>query len=550
MPASPPLAGLLGLLARSERTAELLPQLHGRLVAIAGGVSSILFEAGPGSSRLHATSGYGAATLPLEAWQPAPAEDAAIRRARLEGSPVLLPDLRADAPATAALLNAPCALLVPLPPREGPAGIVLVGLASPSIPPDTRDAAAAIADAFAVALDRERLQRDLDLQRELRELLDAFAHAATSTLSLESALEGICRGAARLFAATGASVWLHDRDARELVLAATTDAHGDRPGTRVPTADALSLAALVLRRDRPELTSGGSRPAGVGIPLRWRRRALGALLVEGLHVSAGAEVEVLERAGELGRQLSAALENVLLLDSVLRTRRELAHAEKLAAVGRFVAGVAHEINNPLQGIIGHLDLLASGELPPRIRRDLRQVAREADRAARIVRSLLVFGASRRLERRPVAVAGLVGRAVALRRRAMQSAGVAVRRELEPGLPKVNGDLPLLLQALLNLLLNAEQALGGPGEICIAAARADPGMVRLSVRDSGPGIPADVLPRLFEPFFTTKPVGAGTGLGLPIVYGIVQEHGGKIWAGNAREGGAIITLTLPAAEMRG
>jgi signal transduction histidine kinase len=257
---------------------------------------------------------------------------------------------------------------------------------------------------------------------------------------------------------------------------------------------------------------------------------------------------VLERAGELGRQLSAALENVLLLENVLQTRRELAQAEKLASIGRFVAGVAHEINNPLQGIIGHLDLIATTDLRPALRRDIRQAAREAERAARIVRSLLVFGASRRVERRPVAVPGLVSRAVALRRRPLLAAGITVTRDVPPGLPRVNGDLPLLLQALLNLLLNAEQAMAGPGDIRITA-RAEQGTVRLAVRDTGPGIPPEVLPRLFEPFFTTKPVGAGTGLGLPIVYGIVQEHGGRVWAENAQEGGAIFTLTLPAAEIR-
>jgi signal transduction histidine kinase len=541
-------AGLLDLLARPGGSADLLPRLHEHLVGVAGGISSILFEAGPGTRRLHATSGFGVDALPLEPWRPAPAAETAIRRAHEQGAPVVVADLRVDAPSTAALLGAASALVVPLVHRDGAGGVVLVGLHEPSLAPTALEAARAAGDAFVVALDRARLERDLDLQRELQELLDRFARAASSTLNLEAALEGVCQGAARLFAATRASVWLHDRDARELVLTAATDRDADRPGTRVPTGDALSAAATVLRRAGPELLTAGGRAAGVGIPLRWRRRALGVLLVEALHVDAGRGVEVLERAGELGRQLSAALENVLLLENVLQTRRELAQAEKLASIGRFVAGVAHEINNPLQGIIGHLDLIATTDLRPALRRDIRQAAREAERAARIVRSLLVFGASRRVERRPVAVPGLVSRAVALRRRPLLAAGITVTRDVPPGLPRVNGDLPLLLQALLNLLLNAEQAMAGPGDIRITA-RAEQGTVRLAVRDTGPGIPPEVLPRLFEPFFTTKPVGAGTGLGLPIVYGIVQEHGGRVWAENAQEGGAIFTLTLPAAEIR-
>jgi PAS domain S-box-containing protein len=230
----------------------------------------------------------------------------------------------------------------------------------------------------------------------------------------------------------------------------------------------------------------------------------------------------------------------------LQTR--LTQSEKLAALGQLVAGIAHELNNPLQGVLGHLELLrTTGAFPKALRRDVQLIYREADRAAKIVRNLLVFAGSRKITRRRLSVNAVLSRALALRAQACRASGIEVVRQSDEGLPRVQGDPVLLQQALLNVVINAEQAIGDPGggriEVRSALERAL-NMIVVTVRDTGPGIAPHVLPRIFEPFYSTKDVGKGTGLGLAIAYGIVQEHGGEIIAANHPDGGAVFTIALP------
>ena len=233
-------------------------------------------------------------------------------------------------------------------------------------------------------------------------------------------------------------------------------------------------------------------------------------------------------------------------------RSRLTQSEKLAALGQFVAGIAHELNNPLQGVLGHVELLLQEPQPAtRLRRDLRLVFREADRAAKIVHNLLVFAGSRRITRRRLNVNHVVNKVLTLRANAIAGAGIIVNKELAPKLPRVAGDALLLQQALLNIVLNAEQAMAGTEgarRLDVRTRTSSEDAVEIAIADSGVGIPAQALPRLFEPFFTTKKVGQGTGLGLAIVYGIVQEHGGQIDARNRAEGGASFTITLPAGRL--
>jgi C4-dicarboxylate-specific signal transduction histidine kinase len=187
-----------------------------------------------------------------------------------------------------------------------------------------------------------------------------------------------------------------------------------------------------------------------------------------------------------------------------------------------------------------------------VRKELRQIYQDADRAAKIVRNLLVFAGSRRMARRRVAVDRIVARALASRAASRQRNNIEaiVDRSADP-LPPVLGDALLLQQAVLNILINAEHAvLDNPSaarRIAIATAASDD-RVSIAIHDSGRGIPEDVLPRIFDPFFTTKEVGKGTGLGLAITYGIVQELGGTNSPANAPEGGAIFRIELPAAPL--
>jgi signal transduction histidine kinase len=208
------------------------------------------------------------------------------------------------------------------------------------------------------------------------------------------------------------------------------------------------------------------------------------------------------------------------------------------------------MNNPLQGVLGHLELMIeTSEAARPVRRDLRRIFQDADRAARIVRSLLMFTGSRRLTRRRLRLSRVISRALVSRSAALGQAGIAVTRDEAEDLPWISGDPLLLHQAFLNILVNAEHAIVAGAhdkriDVRVHLDQASNTIVT-TVRDTGPGIPSDILPRIFDPFFTTKDVGKGTGLGLAITYGIVQEHGGAVHAGNAPDGGAIFTIELPA-----
>jgi C4-dicarboxylate-specific signal transduction histidine kinase len=232
-------------------------------------------------------------------------------------------------------------------------------------------------------------------------------------------------------------------------------------------------------------------------------------------------------------------------------RERLAQSEKLASLGQFVAGIAHEMNNPLQAVLGHLELLIATSAAARpLHRELRRIYNEGERAAKIVQNLLMFTGSHRMTRRPLALDTIVSRALASRRTARQRARIGVVRTRGRNLPPVMGDALLLYQAILNVLINAEHAVAdAAGERHIevrTAAVADTGGVVLTIRDTGPGILPEVLAQIFDPFFTTRDVGQGTGLGLTIAYGIIQEHGGTIRASGAPGGGALFAIELPAA----
>jgi signal transduction histidine kinase len=230
-----------------------------------------------------------------------------------------------------------------------------------------------------------------------------------------------------------------------------------------------------------------------------------------------------------------------------RAQARLVQSEKLAALGELVAGVAHELNNPLTSVLGYAQLLEAGELDGEdARRALGVVLQEADRARRIVQNLLTFARQRAHERGPVDVNAALEQTVALRRYELERAGVEFVLDLAWDLPLIEGDLFQLQQVFLNLINNAAQALAGArGRIEIRTAHRE-GRVVVEVADTGPGIPPEHLPRIFDPFFTTKDVGEGTGLGLSISYGIVRDHGGEIYAENRPEGGARFVIELPAA----
>jgi PAS domain S-box-containing protein len=228
---------------------------------------------------------------------------------------------------------------------------------------------------------------------------------------------------------------------------------------------------------------------------------------------------------------------------------KLIHAEKMAAVGQLVSGVAHEVNNPLTAILGFADLLMENqELPESARKDLRVILQEAQRTKQIVQNLLSFARQMPPQRKPVQLNAVLKRTIQLRAYDLQSRGVAVSEHFEEDLPFVIGDAHQLQQVFLNILNNAYDAVResvSDARIDIATAR-NKEFAEVSFRDNGHGISSP--DRIFDPFFTTKQVGEGTGLGLSICYGIVKEHGGEILCtNNVGADGATFTVRLPAVN---
>lgn len=225
-----------------------------------------------------------------------------------------------------------------------------------------------------------------------------------------------------------------------------------------------------------------------------------------------------------------------------RAQTELVSAERLATVGRLAAGVAHEVGNPLAGILGYLSLARMKAPTAELKDYLERIDHEVQRIDRIVRGLLDLGRPETSSPGPVDVGSVVETCVRLVRAAPELAGVSVELSLEPGV-FARAETGPLSQILINLLLNAAQAMGGKGSVTVVTRR-EQGEVQLLVRDQGPGIPPEVMPRLFEPFFTTKGR-QGTGLGLAVSLRLTQVMGGRLGAENLPEGGARFTVSLPA-----
>jgi two-component system NtrC family sensor kinase len=232
-----------------------------------------------------------------------------------------------------------------------------------------------------------------------------------------------------------------------------------------------------------------------------------------------------------------------------RLREQLIHSERLSAVGQLVAGVAHEINNPLQSILGHTELLLGATVSDEARQDLKQIQVDAERAATIVRSLLSFARRSTLERSVADLNEIVRSTLGLRAYELRSANIDVRQHYEDELPLIVVSREEIQQVVLNLILNAEHVLRGAGRrgrLEVRTGQVD-GSPFVEVADDGPGVPPDLAGRIFEPFFTTKGVGEGTGLGLSVSLGIAQAHGGHLTLMPAGAG-ACFRLTLPSAPV--
>lgn len=237
-------------------------------------------------------------------------------------------------------------------------------------------------------------------------------------------------------------------------------------------------------------------------------------------------------------------------------REQLIHSEKLSSVGKLVAGIAHELNNPLMGIMGFSQILMDTPGDRKledVKDKLRKIYHESLRTAKIVQNLLMFARAKKTERGFHSINDIVRHTLELREYSLKSNNIKVVLDLDDGLPRTMVDLFQMQQVFINIINNAEDAmistkgarLGG-GSIIIKTG-VSRRKIEVSFRDNGPGLSKNIINKVFDPFFTTKDVGKGTGLGLSITHGIVTEHGGTIEIASPEEGGALVTVELPIVE---
>jgi len=225
---------------------------------------------------------------------------------------------------------------------------------------------------------------------------------------------------------------------------------------------------------------------------------------------------------------------------------ELNAVSRLATVGEMAAGVAHEINNPLTGVVGFSGLMLKKAIPEDIRKDVDIIHEGARRIASVIDRMLRFARQSKPERTSVNINDIVETTIAMRAYEIQSSDIKITTELDPDLPLTSADAGLLQQAFLNIILNSEQAMKlahGKGNLTIKTERIN-NTIQASFKDDGPGIAQKNLDKIFNPFFTTREVGQGTGLGLSVCHGIVMQHGGKIYARSKLDKGATFFVELP------
>ena len=325
-------------------------------------------------------------------------------------------------------------------------------------------------------------------------------------------------------------------------------------------AEYAALLAFLADSGRVVFAAGPAGIAGAG-PAAFHTQAGGVFTLSA--IDEGAKLLLLAIVGAVAtyathwheravRRAIAAQVSRVVEERDLAVR--LQEADKLAALGTLAASVVHEVNNPLATISLQAEMLAATVAEREAREDAQAIASEARRTAHVVGELLAFARTRRAEVRPVTLDEIGQRALTTLRPFLRDKKVVVDEELSSGTPTVTGDVGRLERVVMNLVINAVQAmeardaattLGGRGERVVRLSSGqDATGVWLAVEDSGPGLAPEVAPRIFDRFFTTKPAGKGTGLGLWIVRQVVEEHGGTVSAGNRAEGGARFMIRIP------
>ena len=437
------------------------------------------------------------------------------------------------------------------------------------------DLAMTIANHAALVVDNARLYGDGQLRLARATALAEMATVLSSTIELQPLLKEIAQRTAHAVGVDRCSVFLSRADGTlQAVMSQFADGHTDpdfwrrfkavsqRPVEDIKAlSEAIRLAQPVLIEDAAtsEMVPGWWTEAFslknlVVVPLIRKDVVIGVLHLSNTVAGRPLTEDQVALARTIASQVALAIDNAQLYEQVRaqlselqKAQAQLLQAGKLAAVGQLVAGVAHELNNPLAVVVGQAQLLKLKRADPVVIDKADRILGSALRAAGIVRQLQTVARPESSHREAVRLADVLDCVLALRGDTLRAAGIVVECDIAPGLPAIWGDARQLEQVVLNLLLNAEQAMRDESRESRVLFRlgVHAGRVRMVVSDNGVGIDSDVLPRIFEPFFTTKPVGQGTGLGLSLCFSIVSSHGGHLWAESEVGQGASFILELPA-----
>ncbi|HVI10642.1 MAG TPA: GAF domain-containing protein [Candidatus Binatia bacterium] len=434
----------------------------------------------------------------------------------------------------------------------------------------TRDVAGRIGRLQGFVLDvTEKRRAEDEMRRRNRELnaLNAMAVVATQSFDLDEILNLTLRQVVSLFGAESGTVYLSDSDTptfRRRAAWGPKSRDTSRPA-EVDFADGFgdlvmrSRAEVLTAEYLPHLKGAVADFIGLSTDGSWiwvlfwgKDSPIGMM---GLRSHSEYEYSSSEEnlMVAISRQLATTIEKVRLYEETCkayedlrRTQEQLLQSEKMSAVGQLIAGVAHELNNPLTAILGYAQLLESEGLSERAQDYVGKMFKQAQRTHRVVQNLLSFARQRKPERAEVDIRKVMDETLGLRDYDLKVNNISVERDFPPEPALVVADAHQVEQVFLNIINNAVDAVletGRAGKLGIRVYL-DQNTVCAQFADDGPGIKDPK--RIFDPFYTTKNVGKGTGLGLSICYGIVKEHGGDITAHNAPEGGAVIEVRLPKA----
>jgi len=418
----------------------------------------------------------------------------------------------------------------------------------------------------------EKRRAEDEMRRRNRELnaLNAMAVVATQSFDLDEILNLTLRQVVSLFGTQSGTVYLADLDSPTYRRRAAWGPRTRQTSLPSEVNFAEGFGDLVMRSRAEVLTAEylphltpavadfvRSSPEGSWIwVLFWGKEApigMMGLRSHAEHQYSSGEENLLVA---ISRQLATTIEKVRLYEETCKayedlrkTQEQLLQSEKMSAVGQLIAGVAHELNNPLTAILGYSQLLESEGLNPRAQDYVAKMFKQAQRTHRVVQNLLSFARQRTPERSEVDLRKVMEETLALRDYDLKVNHIVVEKDLGSDPALVVADPHQLEQVFLNIINNAVDAIletGRSGRMQIKISSAN-GFVAAQFSDDGPGLKDPK--RIFDPFYTTKVVGKGTGLGLSICYGIVKEHGGDITAHNAEGGGAVVEVRLPSAASR-